>query len=441
MVTTQVGAVRDVQPLGGGDVSRAVRLDAARGVFFLKWGTGAAGQTYAAEAEGLAALAARAGPDLLVPQPRSARTADGDSPGWLLLDWVEPGPSTAEDRYRFGAALAALHRAKAPGDGRYGWDTDNWIGSKPQRNGWDGSWPTFFGERRLRAQAETVRQRGAWDAAWDPLLDRLVARLDGLLPPSPPPSLLHGDLWGGNALATASGRFALIDPAVSVGHREADLAMTELFGGFSPAFYDGYRAAWPLEPGYAERREVYNLFHLINHLTHGPSYRQPVEATLRRFGHEVGGALAEQDPAQGESADPHPDHDSEAEVAEPERIRRGGLDLLPGLDHHLGRDQAERQPQAERDDQQVVQKAEDGDHVRDEVDGAERVGDRRDDDRSRQPRDARVAADDNERLHVALKPGCRLAEPGDHASARTASRSNASSDSSTRSASRSWWAS
>src|SRR5690606_31434535 len=114
--------------------------------------------------------------------------------------------------------------------------------------------------------------------------DRLVARLPEILPEAPPPSVLHGDLWAGNALATADGRSALVDPAVYVGHREADLAMTELFGGFDAAFYAGYRAAWPLEPGYEARRELYNLFHLINPLTNGPGYAGAGERVLRRFG-------------------------------------------------------------------------------------------------------------------------------------------------------------
>lgn len=273
-----------ISPVGGGDVSRSARVEGAGGRYFLKWGAGDAGRTYAAEAEGLAALAEAAGDALVVPQPLSVAVTAGDAPGLLLLPWVEAGSPRPADWRRFGAALAALHRADAPGVGRYGWAEDNWIGSKPQRNGWAASWPAFFGERRLRAQAETVRQQDAWDGAWDAPLDRLVARLPEILPEAPPPSLLHGDLWGGNALATTGGRFALIDPAVSVGDREADLAMTELFGGFAPPFYEGYRAAWPLDRGYEERREVYNLFHLINHLTHGPSYRRPVEATLRRFG-------------------------------------------------------------------------------------------------------------------------------------------------------------
>ena len=284
VVRQAAGPVRSVAPVGGGDVSRAARVETPGGAVFVKWGRGEAGQTYAAEADGLAALAEVAGPDLVVPVPLVVGAPQGEAPGVLVLPWIERGRPSAADGRRFGTALAALHRAEAPGDGRYGWAEDNWIGSKPQRNGWQASWPAFFGERRLRAQAETVRQRDAWDAVWDGLLDRLVDRLGDLLPEAPPPSLLHGDLWGGNAVPTADGRFALIDPAVYVGHREADLAMTELFGGFSAAFYEGYREAWPLEPGYAERREVYNLFHLINHLTHGSGYAAPVEKTLHRFG-------------------------------------------------------------------------------------------------------------------------------------------------------------
>ena len=293
-VELHTGPIGAVAPVGGGDVSQAARLDAANGRFFLKWGSGAqtagaAGQTYAAEAEGLAALRSAAPPGLSVPSPLASCDTEGGVEGFLLLDWIEPARPVPDDWRAFGAALAALHRAPAPGDGRYGWPADNWIGSKPQRNGWDASWPAFFGEHRLRAQAETVRQRDAWDSAWDPLLDRLVARLPEILPATPPPALLHGDLWGGNALAArgpsgSATTFALIDPAVYVGHREADLAMTELFGGFPQSFYEGYHDTWPLEPGYAERREVYNLYHLTNHLTHGPSYRRPVASVLNRFG-------------------------------------------------------------------------------------------------------------------------------------------------------------
>ena len=278
------GEIRSVRPVGGGDVSRAARVETASGPVFAKWGRGSAAETYGAEAQGLALLRAtadEAGAGLVVPEPLAV-VPEADGIAGLVLPWIDPARPSPPDWRRAGAGLAALHRVDAGAD--YGLDGDNWIGSKPQRNGRLSSWPAFFGERRLLAQAETVRQLGAWDAAWDAPLARLVARLAEVLPETPPRSVVHGDLWAGNALGTDGGRVALIDPAVYVGHREVDLAMSELFGGFPPTFYDGYHQAWPLEPGYPERREVYNLFHLINHLTHGAGYRQPVEATLRRFG-------------------------------------------------------------------------------------------------------------------------------------------------------------
>ena len=280
------GTILRAEVVGGGCIAHATRVEAARGVFFLKWAEGEAGRTFEAEAEGLYALrVAATGLDLIIPQPLASQNADAE-PGFLLMEWIQPGRAQSEDWRCFGRALAALHRAKtfADEDGPYGYATDNWIGSKPQRNGWAESWPAFFGEKRLRAQAETVRELGAWNAAWNAPLNRLIERLVEILPETPQPSLLHGDLWAGNALAMADSRFALIDPAVYIGHREADLAMTELFGGFAPGFYEAYREAWPMQPGYPERREVYNLFHLINHLTHGPGYAGQVGRILQRYG-------------------------------------------------------------------------------------------------------------------------------------------------------------
>lgn len=299
-VTSFVGTVGSVRPVGGGDSAQAARVDGRDATVFVKWAAGEAGGGFGFEAEGLAALALAAGSDLVVPAPlawadaeRSTPQGRGGRPGWLVLPWVETVRPDAVAWRRFGAALADLHRARAPGPEvadpasrgatPYGWAHDSRIGSKPQQNGWHASWPVFFGERRLLAQAETVRRRGAWRKEWDAPLDRLVRRLSDVLPEHPAPSLLHGDLWAGNAVPGRDGRFALIDPAVYVGDREADLAMTELFGGFAAPFTTGYREAWPLAPGYEERRAIYNLFHRINHLTHGPGYAAGVEAVLRRF--------------------------------------------------------------------------------------------------------------------------------------------------------------
>ncbi|MEM1055628.1 MAG: fructosamine kinase family protein [Bacteroidota bacterium] len=281
-VQAALGLVRSFQAIGGGDVSHAARVETESGLFLVKWNAGPGGDSFEAEAEGLGALAEIAPRDLTVPASVLAQNRTDRTPGLLVLPWLDRGRATHADWRRFGMALAALHRASAPGHG-YGWPRDNWIGSKPQRNGWAEDWAAFFGEKRLLTQAETVRQRGAWHVEWDAPLGRLVARIGEILPRSPSRSLLHGDLWAGNALPLSTGHFALIDPAVHVGHRESDLAMTELFGGFAPSFYEGYREAWPLESGYAERRPLYTLFHLINHLTHGPGYTRSVSAVLRTF--------------------------------------------------------------------------------------------------------------------------------------------------------------
>lgn len=285
-VASTVGAPRRVVRVGGGDTSAAARVETRAGAVFVKWASGDAGATYAAEADGLAALAPVAAPGLVVPEPLAWRLADPDGPGAVVLPWLDAGDRPGADWQRFGRALRQMHAHEPPGEG-YGWHADNWIGSKPQRNGWHADWPAFFGAQRLLAQREVVCARGAWDVAWDPLLTRLVARLPELLPATPPRSLVHGDLWAGNAMpleaGPGAGRFALIDPAVYVGHGEVDLAMMDLFGGFGEA-RTGYEAEGPTDSGYQDRRELYNLYHLINHLTHGPQYRAPVEATLRRFG-------------------------------------------------------------------------------------------------------------------------------------------------------------
>lgn len=137
---------------------------------------------------------------------------------------------------------------------------------------------------RLEPQVRVARDGGRWQDHWTSHFDRMMHRLDGLLPKRPEPSILHGDLWSGNFLVTKTGRAALIDPAVYYGHREADLAMTELFGGYDDAFYAAYRSAWAVEAGYADRREVYNLYHLINHLNHfGAGYAGSVDRILKAF--------------------------------------------------------------------------------------------------------------------------------------------------------------
>ena len=278
------GPPEHFEPVGGGCIAGGGRLQAGGQSFFLKRGAAEVARTFPGEAAGLAALREAAGDAIRVPEVHAVEGPEASAPGFLLMEWIPPGGRTDRAFWeRFGEGLAALHRHTSE-DGRFGFERDNFIGRLPQANGWEASWPVFFREKRLMPQVERARENGRWRSDWDAPLDALIGQLPEFLPKKPPASVLHGDLWGGNFLAGDDGRAVLIDPAAYYGHREADLAMSELFGGFRVPFYEAYRAVWPLAGGYDEqRRDVYNLYHLVNHLNHfGGGYASQVERTLRR---------------------------------------------------------------------------------------------------------------------------------------------------------------
>ena len=274
--------VRTCTPVGGGCIAHAGRLETAGGTYFLKWSDGDAAQAFVLEAQGLRALREAAGAAIAVPEVIDVERGGDEHPGFLVLEWIDEGSQRQQCWEALGEGLASLHRHT---NDRYGFEADNFIGRLPQKNGWRDRWPIFFREERLAPQVAMARERGRWRQAWDAPLENLHGQLGDLLPEQPEASLLHGDLWGGNILATSDGRPVILDPAVYYGHRETDLAMSELFGCLPSPFYRAYRNAWPLASGYEERREIYNLYHLINHLNHfGASYAPRVERTLRRFG-------------------------------------------------------------------------------------------------------------------------------------------------------------
>lgn len=245
--------------------------------------TGLSGQAaLAAEAQGLAALAATQA--LKVPRVLG-RGATPDA-AFLALEWIEAVPADARCEARLGMGLAALHGHSA---GRCGFFHDNFIGATPQHNAWMRDWPAFFGERRLRPQLALAAQRGF--AAEVRCGERLLAAVPALLAGrEAAASLLHGDLWGGNWLASLTGEPVLIDPAVYYGDREADVAMTALFGGFGAAFYGAYEAAAPRAPGWQARADLYNLYHVLNHANlFGGGYAQEARALMERLLAEVRG--------------------------------------------------------------------------------------------------------------------------------------------------------
>ena len=269
-------------PVSGGDINRAYALllsDGSR--LFMKANRKENADFFRAEAEGLAALTSAGA--IRVPEV-IARGEDGNE-SFLLLEYVEEGRRSPAASEKLGSQLAQLHMADTahlvPG-GRFGFQNDNYIGAGSQSNKPADSWTAFFVENRLRPQFE--RASYYWDSADRKNIDRFMDKVDRYLTEPDRPSLIHGDLWAGNYMIDSSGEPWLIDPAAYVGHSEADLAMTELFGGFDRRFYDAYRETAGIDPGYADRRDLYNLYHLLNHLNlFGGSYLYSVMSIVRKY--------------------------------------------------------------------------------------------------------------------------------------------------------------
>ncbi|MFL5385908.1 MAG: fructosamine kinase family protein [Longimicrobiaceae bacterium] len=274
-----LGPILRIGPVAGGCVSETFRIETGDGPVFLKHHPQAPLGLFTAEADGLRALREAVGGALRIPAVLALDPAS-DGARWIALEWLEPGARGPGFGERLGRGLAALHRGGVRG---WGWERPNFIGPLPQANEPAPAWAELWRDRRLAPQLAMARAAGR-DAGPAGEWDRLFDRLPELLAPAEEdgPSLLHGDLWSGNVLS-ASGEPALVDPAVYRGHREADLAMAELFGGFDAHFHAAYREAWPLLPGYAEvRRPIYQLYYLLVHVNlFGGGYGAQTAAVLR----------------------------------------------------------------------------------------------------------------------------------------------------------------
>ncbi len=269
-------------PVYGGDINDSSLLALSNGAkVFLKENRAKGENFFAAEAAGLRSIAATSAIDAA--HVISSGTDNGKA--YLLLEYIETGSKSITFWETFGRKLAMMHKADTTdfvSNGRFGFDTDNYIGATPQKNSAKESWIEFFRTMRLEVQFRMADKY--FDSEDRKRISRLLDRLDDLLVEPDHASLLHGDLWGGNFMVSKDSQPVLIDPAVYVGHAEADIAMTELFGGFAPAFYDSYKSENPFAAGYADRRDIYNLYHILNHLNlFGGSYLSGVQRTVRRY--------------------------------------------------------------------------------------------------------------------------------------------------------------
>jgi protein-ribulosamine 3-kinase len=269
-----------IRPVSGGDIHRAWRVETDGARIFIKDNANPLPDIFRREAAGLEALRAASSATALVRVPEILGVGDD----FLALQWIDFGPGGGEPtESMLGEGLAAIHRHSAD---QFGWSEDNYIGTLPQDNGYiskEEGCARFFARRRLQAQAQ--QGLGSFPKGVLSRLQQLCERIDEFLPLGHElPALLHGDLWGGNWSADREGLPWLYDPAVHFGCREAELAFTELFGGFGSAFYAAYQHHYPLDSGYRSRVDLWNLYPLLVHANlFGGGYIHRVERILSAY--------------------------------------------------------------------------------------------------------------------------------------------------------------
>ena len=280
-------AIAETDRLQGGDINKAYGLTLNNGKHvFMKANAKSNAAFFTAEAAGLTAIEKTGA--ISTPEILCTGTDDGEDVGYsfLLLKYIKSEKPVKNYWEDFAQKLAAMHNADTSlyfdDGGKFGFFQNNFIGARPQDNTPAESWISFFRDRRLAPQFKAADSYFTEEDKKQ--ITKLLDHLEDFLVEPEKPSLVHGDLWSGNLMCGPDGKAVLIDPAVYVGHAEADLAMTELFGGFPEDFYMAYKEAKPLQAGYEERRDLYNLYQLLNHLNlFGPTYLGPVLSIVAEY--------------------------------------------------------------------------------------------------------------------------------------------------------------
>jgi len=269
------------QNLAGGSISKAVKLEAGNRTWFVKLNSSNMLSMFQGEYAGLMAMADTR--TVRVPMPLCVGTTKDES--YIVMEHFQLGPHQSSGQPVAGRLLAKMHRTS---NLHYGWHRNNTIGSTPQINDWSQGWVYFWRKYRLGYQLNLAKENG-FGGKIQTLGERLMSSFPALIDHAPKPSLLHGDLWGGNMGFDQQGQPIFYDPATYFGDREADLAMTELFGGFSRDFYAAYEEEWPLASGYKTRKVLYNLYHILNHLNlFGAGYAARAQDMMEQLLAELG---------------------------------------------------------------------------------------------------------------------------------------------------------
>lgn len=279
-IENQLGhTIQSARRVSGGSINEAAQINIKEiGTSFLKWNRAADPDMFSKEVKGLELLR-EAGSDLRIPGVILQGQMDNNT-GFLILEFIEEGRSGKYSAQHFGKQLAELHSRHSS---RFGLDENNYIGRLPQSNTWHEQWVEFFIEERMEPQLTMALNSGKFQPAITGAFDAMYKELPNIFPEEQP-ALLHGDLWGGNYFYDTEGNAVIYDPAVYYGHREIEIAFTHLFGGFSTVFYDAYNDTLPLETGFNNRRDIYNLYPLLVHTNlFGGSYARQVETIVKRF--------------------------------------------------------------------------------------------------------------------------------------------------------------
>ncbi|MEM9451955.1 MAG: fructosamine kinase family protein [Cyanobacteria bacterium P01_E01_bin.6] len=263
------------RPVGGGSVNQAYAVSNNHQAYFVKLND--ANRMGMFEAEALSLRKMWKTQTIRVPKAICWGTVESSS--YIALEWLDFAYGTHDAWISMGQQLADMHRVTSPQG--FGWEDDNTIGFIPQKNPWTEDWLTFFRDHRLGYQFQLARKRGGHFPQQDTLMQAIP---ELLADHDPQPSLVHGDLWSGNAAVTQADEPVIFDPAAYYGDREVDLAMSELFGRFPEDFYRAYNDAYPLDPGYDRRKVLYNLYHIINHFNQfGGSYESQANSMIRQL--------------------------------------------------------------------------------------------------------------------------------------------------------------